>query len=194
MISSIHSFIVTPEEGKVYKNSTVIDGKDFILNTHLNGDDKDLLQHIGDVLHSPLNNYTSCKEGDRVFVQHNTFRVWSDQEGNLQHGKILSEGEYFVRPDHVFAFHNGKEWISTNNWIFLHAEPFKHDDVLESRETFRPDRGVIAFEQDPEGNDTTLNVGDNVIFKTGNRVTCTIDGKTYLRVRNKDILLNRGKW
>ena len=189
MRTSIFKFIAEPENGKVYKNSFKIDGKDFVLNTHLDGKDKDLLQCQGVVLHAPLKNPLSVQDGDRIVVQHNTFRVWTDIEGKTNHGTIVNDGEYMIDPSLVYAYNRGKEWYSTGDWIYLTPEKFKMKGIIESRETIRPDRGTVAFKQDAKFEDSTLKVGDKVTFVQGRKVTSTIDGETYLRVRKRDILL-----
>ena len=189
MRTSIFKFIAEPENGEVYKNTIDIDGKDFVLNTHLGLGNKDLLQCQGVVLHSPLKNPLSVKDGDRIVVQHNIFRVWTDIEGDIQHGNVVNDGEYMIDPSLVYAYNRGKEWYSTGGWIYLTPEKFKMEGIIESRETVRPDRGTVAFKQDAKFADDTLKVGTKVSFVSGRRVTSTIDGKSYLRVRSRDILL-----
>ena len=193
MKTSIYDFILTPENDVVYKNKIEVGDNELILNTHIGVNDKDLLQIQGKVVNAPLYNRLSVKEGDRVIVQHNTFRVWSDRTGQIQHGSILEDGQYFVSNDLIFAYDSGDGWISTGGWVFLKPEEFQKDGVLKSEKTYRPDKGIIAFEQDPYFKDETLQVGDDIHFRTGKRVTTSIDGETYFRVRIKDILLNNDR-
>lgn len=192
MRTSIFNFILEPENNVVYKNTVSVGDKELIMNTHLNGNDKNLLQMQGKVLNAPLYNKTSVRDGYRVHVQHNTFRPWTDQFGEMQHGNIISDGEYFATPDLIHAYNDGDEWYSTNGWIFLKPIMYSKEGDIESLEVPRPDKGVIAFKQDPLVEDTTLNIGDKVTFISGKRVTTTVDGETYMRVRQSDILLNHG--
>lgn len=189
MRTAITNFIVEPENSVVYKNNVEIDGKDFTMNTHLAGNDKDLLQMQGKVLNAPLYNRTSVKDGYRVHVQHNVFRPWTDQFGDMQHGNIIKDGEYFATPDLIYAYNDGKEWFSTNGWIYVTPIEYDYKSEFQGGKAIRPDKGIIAFKQDPLLEDTTLTVGDTVTFKSGRRVTTKVDGTTYLRVKSSDILL-----
>ena len=182
--NAITRFIVTPENNEVYKNTFDIGDKKFVGNTHLSANDKDFLQLQGVVTHEPLYKNISVEKGYRLHVQHNTFRPWTDIDGELKHGNVISDGEYFVTPDLIYAYNDGSEWYSTNGWVYL--LPINETEM--SVENTRDDKGIIAFKQDPLYSNE-LDVDYTVTFRKGKRVNTTVDGKAYLRVRQSDILL-----
>lgn len=186
---SIHNYIVTPENDKEYNNTTE---SGLILNSSINSEDAQYINRIGVVNTIPFHKYSSVKVGDRIVVQHNSFRNTTDMDGILKRGKLLGDGQYFIRPDHVYAYHSNV-WRATSKWVFVIPINHKHDGVLESQEERRPDQGIVAFEQDPLYPKEGISVGDHITFVTGRKVTTVIDGETYYRINYKDILLCKPK-
>lgn len=186
---AINDYIVTPEGNKEYNNTTA---SGLILNNIVNHEDSKYINRVGVVDITPFHTYLSVKKGDRIVVQHNSFRQSTDEEGAVRKGKMISDDQFFIRPDHVYAYHSDV-WRSTWKWVFVKPITLKKEGTLESREELRPDKGVVAFEQDPLFPKEGIEVGDQVTFVTGRKVTTVIDGETYYRINYKDILINDGK-
>ena len=182
-MTSPYNFIVTPEEDKRFNNT--VGG--VIVNVWLSHEDGRHINRIGVVDNAPIYNNTSAKEGDTVLVQHNTFRNWLGNAGNMQFGSLLDEGKYFCPPSHIFAYYDGEEWYSTNDWIFLTPEVYTHDTTLVVGDALRPDRGTVALPIDPKF-DLDYEVGDEVIIKFDQFIPVSIGFMDYYRVRPKDIL------
>ena len=144
---SISKFILKPENDQLINNVTE---SGLYLHNQM-GDEEEgrYLNRVGIVIQVPLNNNTSIKEGDRVIVQHNTFRKWLDYGGDLKHSNVLDDGSYFVDPTLIYAYERDNQWYSTRAWIFIDPSVSKKDGILKSYEEIRPDKGTIAFKQDP---------------------------------------------
>lgn len=190
---SITKFVLRPTGDNAYNDTIDIDGKDFKLKNMITHEDGSLINRQAKVINVPIGTLTSAKVGDEVYIQHNTFRHQLGAIGNITMGKMIGDGNYFLNDKEVFAYNDGSEWKSTNSWIFLEPIKFIKGGAFTSHEVLRPDKGVIAFSQDPRWRDDTLEVNDLVTFREGKRVTSEIDGKTYFRIRQRDILLNHGK-
>ena len=184
---SITRFIVTPKDGKLLNDTTE---SGIILHSMMGADDGRFLNRLAHTEVEPLVNPTSATAGDELLVSHNTFRKWQDYGGELEHSNMIGEGKYFVQPNVIYAYNNG-EWFSTNKWIIV--DPIDHEyKEIKGVETLRPDKGIVAFKQDPKHDTGEVEQGDFVTFRAGKFVTVYIEGKTYYRIMGKHILLNHG--
>lgn len=182
---SPYNFILEPEDDKRFLNRSE---EGLVMNVWLSHEDGRFINRVGNVMKAPLYNTTSAKKGDRVVVQHNTFRNWLGNSGKMMFGSLLDEGKFFCPPDHVFAYESEGEWYSTNEWIFLTPEVYTHDTTLIVGDALRPDRGTIALPIDPRF-ESEYKVGDEVILKFDKFIPVNIGNEAYYRVRPKDILL-----
>ena len=184
---SIRHFIVTPDGGKVLNDTTE---SGIILHSMMGAEDGRFLNRLAHTEVEPLVNHTSATAGDTLLVSHNVFRKWQDYGGELEHSNMIGDGQYFLDSNNIYAYKND-EWYSTNKWIIV--DPVDHEyKELKGVETLRPDKGVIAFKQDPKHDTGQVKQGDFVTFRAGKFVTTIIDGKTYYRIMGKHILLNHG--
>ena len=187
---SIHNYIIKPKDGKLLNDTTE---SGIILHSMMGDGEGRFLNRVGEVIHKPLKTTISASEKDDLLVSHNTFRKWQDYSGDLKHSNMIGEGNYFVRPESVYAYNKDGQWYSTNDWIFLDPQDYEYKGKFRGQDVLRPDKGTVVFPQDPIWNKDIVTVGDFVTFRAGKYVTTIIDGKTLYRIMGKHILLNNGQ-
>lgn len=183
---SVFDFVVTPK-GSRNNNKKDLDGKELILNTDLQ--DHKYVNRVGTVIGAPLRDCGGVSPGDDVLVHHNVFRRFYDVRGNEKNSKsYFNEDTYFCKPDQVFAYKRGSEWMALDGYCFV--KPLESEDMW-STEKEKPHIGALKMLGD-DLRSQGLQRGDIVGFTPRSEYEFVIDGERLYRVLSAAITINYG--
>ena len=120
---SIQNYIISCNNR--YNNSKKIEDKELILNTEITERDYQFVNRIGIIKSTPLYIKTPAEIGDEVILHHNVFRRWYDIRGNEKNSAaFLSENDYIVSPEEVFAYKRNNEWRCFDQFCFVQLSSY----------------------------------------------------------------------
>jgi hypothetical protein len=167
---SPHGFVVKPNEGKLYKNTTKIGSMDFILSSSI--ENHNVVNREAIVSTTPSRYQGLIKDGAKVIVHHNVFRKTFAYGGREQFSSDkIEEGTYLVPVESVYAYKNSPEdkWSAVSPWCFV--RPSK--DKLH---------GEVVFGKDE---------GSQIVFIPDSEYEFRVDGETLYRIDINDICLRK---
>ena len=133
---SLYNYIIYSENR--YNNSTRVEDKELILNTEISERDFMYTNRIGTVISVPMLTKSELKKDDQVLLHHNVFRRWIEIYGKEKDSSsFITESQYSVSPDQIYAYKRSGDWKCLNNYCFV--KPIKDDlkwSVLKEKELF----------------------------------------------------------
>ena len=182
---SIQNYIISCNNR--YNNSKKIEDKELILNTEITERDYQFVNRIGIIKSTPLYIKTPAEIGDEVILHHNVFRRWYDIRGNEKNsGAFLSENEYIVSPEEVFAYKRNNKWQCFDQFCFV--KPIKQKSKWEGLKE-KDLQGVLVYSNNYL-KELGLSEGDVVGFKPDSEYEFNIDGQKLYRILSNYITTN----
>ena len=167
---SPHGFIITPHEGKLYKNTTKVGSVEFILSSSI--ENHNVVNREAIVTSVPSMYNGDIKDGDTVIIHHNVFRKDFAFGGREKFSSDRIETDTYLAPqESVYAYKNPIEdkWKAVLPWCFV-------------RPTGEKLHGEVAFGK---------NEGCEVVFIPDSEYEFRIDGEILYRVDTNDICLRK---
>ena len=180
-MKSLFKTIIRPE-GDRYNNSKTVDGKDLIVNAHINQSDFKYVNRVGVVVEPPLHN-PLVEVGDRVLVHHNVFRrYWGFSTHLRTSSSDLDDGTFSVDPDSLYAYDRGDGWITVNDTIFVEPIEAPQTDLILEIEVHKERVGKLIY-----GSLNDLKRGDRVAFTPYSEHIFEFDGMKLYRMKKNDL-------
>jgi len=175
----LHGFIVSPSEGKLYKNTRKTDGKDFVISSSM--ENAKIVNREAIVQAAPATYIGSIEEGATVIVHHNVFRKTYASGGGEEtfSSDRVDENNYFIPIESIYAFKNtGDElWTAMEYWCFVRpSNDLLHGELVIGNEYLKQNE---VFER------------DEVVFVPDSEYEFYIDGEVLYRIDSRDICLAR---
>lgn len=184
---SIYNFII--KSNQRYNNSTDVEGKELILNTEITERDYMFTNRIGEVLSTPAIINTPIKPGDKVILHHNVFRRWIDIRGKEKNSSsFITETEYMVSPEEIFAYKRNKKWKCVDKYCFV--KPIQDDSkwsVLSEKKLL----GELVYSNEYLES-LGVSIGDVVGFTPDSEYEFTIENEKLYRVLSNQITIKYG--
>lgn len=138
--------------------------------------------------------FTILKEGDKVVVHHNIFRLRNDPKGNMvESNYYIEDNLYFVPLTEVFMYKRDSDWIAIDPYCFVEPIIKKSEEgfsLQPSEDTYKgylKNEGIITY-LNKELTLQGLKRGDRVKFSKNSEYEFNIDSKLYYKMSTKDIL------
>lgn len=184
---SLYNYIIYSENR--YNNSTRVEDKELILNTEISERDFMYTNRIGKVMSVPILYSSELKKGDQVLLHHNVFRRWIDIYGKEKDSSsFITESQYSVSLDQIYAYKRNKGWKCLNNYCFV--KPIKDDSkwsVLKEKELF----GELVYSNEYLKS-LGLSVGDVVGFTPDSEYEFNVDNQKLYRVLSNQVTVKYG--
>jgi len=181
---SLYNYIIYSENR--YNNSTRVEDKELILNTEISERDFMYTNRIGTVISVPMLTKSELKKDDQVLLHHNVFRRWIDIYGKEKDSSsFITESQYSVSPDQIYAYKRSGDWKCLNNYCFV--KPIKDDlkwSVLKEKELF----GELVY-SNRYLESLGLSAGDIVGFTPDSEYEFNIDNQKLYRVLSNQITI-----
>ena len=183
-MQSLFEYIISTENR--YNNTIDVEGKELVVNTEVTERDYMFVNRIGKIVKLPLYNNSELKENDEVIVHHNVFRRWIDIYGKEKDSSsFITESQYSVSPDQIYAYKRSGDWKCLNNYCFV--KPIKDDlkwSVLKEKELF----GELVY-SNRYLESLGLSAGDIVGFTPDSEYEFNIDNQKLYRVLSNQITI-----
>lgn len=177
-MKSLFNFIAEPKQNRT-TSKKYIDGKELILNTDLQN--HLYVSRLGVVKSVPLAYKTKIQVGDEIIVHHNVFRRFYDIRSNEKNSRnFLSENEFLIQPDQIFAYKRNGKWNAISGFCFV--KPIKEKSMF-SMDKEKPGVGIVKY------SDGTIEEGSLVGFKEGLEYEFFIEEERLYRIPSNLILL-----
>ena len=184
---ALHDFII--ETDTRYNNAVDVDGKELIVNTEITERDAEFVNRIAKVVAVPSAIHTDIEVGDLVVVHHNVFRRWYDMKGKEKNcGGFISEDQYRVSEDQVFAYKRNGEWKACLRYCFV--KPIV-DDSQWREEMYTPLKGELVY-TDKYLDELGIKPGTIVGFTPDSEYEFTIDDQLLYRIYSTQITIDYG--
>lgn len=179
------------ELDEAYNNKVQLDtGDSFIVNSTI--ENVSHINRVATVISAP--EFTILKEGDKVVVHHNIFRLRNDTRGNVVESNFfIEDNKYFVPLTEVFMYKRDSDWIPLNPYCFV--EPIKKErkegfslSLTEDSFKGRLDKVGILVYPNEELVAQGAGKGARIRFSANSEYEFMIDGKLYYKMSTKDIL------
>lgn len=175
---SVFNFIVEPKTGRTTAIKKIKDSE-LILNTELQN--HNYVSRLGIVKSLPLAYNTQIKEGDEVIVHHNVFRRFYDIRSNEKNSRsFLSEDEFIVQPDQIFAYKRNNKWESISGYCFV--KPIKETESF-STDKEKKGTGIVKY------SDGTVPIKALIGFKPGMEYEFFIEKERLYRIPSNQIFI-----
>lgn len=139
--------------------------------------------------------FVILKEGDKVIVHHNIFRLRNGIDGNVVPSNFHIEGNlYFVPFTEIFMYKRGdNEWNALMPFCFV--EPIVKEkkegfDLSAAESTYKGRlhrRGIIKYPNE-DLQAQGIQQDDTVLFTKNSEYEFEIDGKLYYKMSTRDIV------
>ena len=183
-MQSLFDFIITPKNER-YDNKKYIDDSELLLNTEIS--DHRYVSRTGIVTSIPKSYNGEIKPNDEVILHHNVFRRWYDIRGNEKNSAaFLSENDYIVSPEEVFAYKRNNKWHCFDQFCFV--KPIKQKSKWEGLKE-KDLQGVLVYSNNYL-KELGLSEGDVVGFKPDSEYEFNIDGQKLYRILSNYITTN----
>jgi hypothetical protein len=128
-MKSLFDFIVTPLDGKRYRNVKKIGSTDLIIST--SEEDATYSNRFAEVISIPVNYSGPIKKGDILLVHHNVFKYYSDMKGAQRSGRsYFKDNLFFVDLEQFFMYYDGEKWNSYDRYCFIKPIPFSEEPLI----------------------------------------------------------------
>jgi hypothetical protein len=175
---SPYNFIIKPK-GERYNNKVSVGNGELIVNTDISA--HEFTNRIGVITAVPTAVETSLRVGDEVVLHHNVFRRWHNVHGIEKNSRsYISENEYAVSEDQIFAYRRWWKWKALDGFCFV--KPLVSIDKLD----VAPERSLIGVVKYPGEN---TNTGDLVGYRPGSEYEFVINNERLYRVMSKFITI-----
>ena len=183
---AIHDYII--ETDNRYNNTVDVDGKELVVNTEITERDAEFVNRIAKVVAVP-NRETEIQVGDEVVVHHNVFRRWYDMRGNEKNcGGFISENQYIVADDQMFAYKRDGVWKACLRYCFV--KPVL-DDSKWREGMYKHLVGELLY-TDTYLDSLGIKPGTIVGFTPDSEYEFTIDEQLLYRIYSTQITLDYG--
>ncbi len=184
-MKSIFNFII--ETDNRYNNTIDVDGKELVVNSEITERDAIFVNRTGRVLAVPILDYSGpIAVGEEVIVHHNVFRRWyNTRQKESNGGGYLSETQFSVYHDQVFAYKRNGVWRSTPNYCFV--TPVTEDHYWDGLQEV-PLQGDLYISNE----DIPLSLGTRVGFTPDSEYEFEIDGQKCYRILSNQITIDYG--
>ena len=156
---SPHSFIVSPSEGKLYRNTRKVGNKEFVLSSSM--ENAKMVNREAVVNAIPSSYDGLIQDGAVAIVHHNVFRKTYASGGGKEtfSSDMVDENNYLVPGESIYAYkNNGDElWSTVGPWCFirptgemLHGEIAIGNTHLKKMEVFEGDQVVFIPDSEYE--------------------------------------------
>lgn len=186
-MQSLFNYIISTKNR--YNNKVHVGDKELIVNTEVTERDYVFVNRIGTIINVPASAEAILKKNDEVIVHHNIFRRWLNQQGiEKDSSSFLSENEYFVAEDQIFAYKRNNKWECLPNYCFV--KPLYQDDEwgLKTDENLK---GILTYSNDILSG-TGISIGDVVGFTPDSEYEFNIEGEKLYRILSNHITINYG--
>ena len=171
-MNSLYSFIIKPFEER-YNNIKKIGDSSLILNTSI--EPHEFVSKKAVVVSTPAAFNTDIKVGNIVYVHHNIFRRWYDQNGEERNSaSYFNEDMYFASPDQIYLFNQSNKWKTFGDYCFI--KPIKDKDLV----------GIIKYNNN-QLKQKGLKTGDVVGYPPGREWRFLIDEELLYCMKSKNI-------
>lgn len=165
---SLTSFIVTPLNDTRY-NHTSESG--IVLS--VSQEDHTTTNRMATIVSLPLNYTGGAVVGDILLVHHNTFRKYYAMNGKEKSGPAhFRDNLYFIFADQYYMYQHDGIWHAPSPYIFVKPT----DDKLV---------GIVKY----TNSDSSVNVGDRVLFEPESEYEFKVDGETLYRMFNRNMVV-----
>lgn len=176
-------FLISPQ-GDEYQNSIEIAGQSIIINSTV--ENHKAVNRFAVILDTPTHYDGPIKKGDIIIVHHNVFRIYYDTKGRPKKSpNYFKDDVYMIDPFQFYMYHNGKEWMSVEDWCFV--RPVDKENTYLYEEALEKNTGQIAYT-----NNTLISkgvdVGDYVKFSDNSEYEFTVNDEKLYRMNTKDIV------
>ena len=189
-MKSINYVIVELDEAYVNEEK-LSTGDSLIINTTI--EDVNYINRVATVKTAPTS--TILKQGDKVVVHHNIFRLRNNIKGGVSESNYdIGNGLYIVPLTEVFMYkRDDSDWIPISPFCFI--KPIKRVekegfDVNASEDTHKGNvfrRGEVVHPNE-ELIQQGIYKGDIIVFSDYSEYEFKIDGEVLYKMSTKDVL------
>ena len=182
-IKSPFRFIISPLNDEQYINTKEIFGVKLTVNTSIeNAED---VQRYAKVIEVPMIYDGDIKAGDTVIVQHNVFRITTNDKGiPMQSNNFIKENLFYVDEELIYLVINEKGIKASNDNVFV--EPIT--EILPwLGEVEKKHTGIVKY-SNKDLNAQGVKDGDTIIFRKECEYPFNINEERLYKMSNKRIL------
>lgn len=187
-ILSPYGFIVRPEGGKRYDNTTNVGGVELILSS--SKEDHTVSNRVAVVVECPQGYKGPIEPGDKLLVHHNVFKVYNDMSGRERSGKAFLKDNLFIVDnrfgDTFFAYNKNGKWFAVDGYCFV--RPVRSKKYFIHKGHYEDLVGQMVL-VDSSISSLGIKPGDEVGFTENSEYLFRVDGEPLYRVLSRDICL-----
>lgn len=171
-------FLIKPLDGKIYNNETKSG-----ITTTTSVEDHQFTQRVAEVVKVPINYKGVIKDGDKVIVQHNTFRIQYTNQGEPIPSKYhIKDDLFYLEEQLIYMIIRGEDKIAVFPFCFV--KPIIKDVKFEGVKEVE-NKGVLEY---PNHHllEQGFNKGDTVFLKKDSEYEFNLfDEKLYMMKSNR---------
>ena len=182
-MNSIFDFIIKPI-GDRYKNSTIVENKELVLNTSI--ETFKAVNNRAIVVSVPKAFKTAIKPGMEIIVHHNIFRRWYDVKGREKNSKsYFKDDMFFCSLDQVYLYNDNDKWNSFGDRCFV--KPINETDIYTNKK-FKSNLGILYYSNSTLNNND-IKKGDIVGYRNGREFEFIINNELLFCMKSHDIII-----